>query len=240
MAVYDRYPDVMSGHGPWVQRAEQKRQQRILRMVERSLISCDAVQALEVGVGIGLFARACKERNWAYVGVDRNQKMVDRIGEEFRILCAEIPPWPEQLDQSAFDLAYSAFVLEHLADGSAAFDFVDVLKRAVKPGGVVALVVPDALSLGLEFWNLDYTHRYPTAERNVTQILQEHDLNVDHVVRYRGPGWTGVAYWFLRVLGWFYSYRFFGFLSRRPSLCYSIYQYVNQDVLVFICRKSNS
>ncbi len=238
MALYDRYPDVMSGHGPWVQRAERGRQQRILGWIESLLPARREIRALEVGVGIGLFARACKERNWDYVGIDRNRKMADGLGEEFRMVCAEIPPWPGDLQESTFDVAYSAFVLEHLADGSAALEFVDVLRRAVKPDGVVAVVVPDALSLGLEFWNLDYTHRYPTAERNVTQILLEGGLRIDRVIRYRGPGWTGIGYWILRALGGLYSYRLWAALTRRSDLCYSIYQYIKQDILVFISRKA--
>jgi hypothetical protein len=112
------------------------------------------------------------------------------------------------------------------------------MNRALKPEGVLALVVPDALSLGLEFWNLDYTHRYPTAERNVSQILLECGLRIEQIVRYRGAGWIGWRYWLACCVGCLYSYRFWRILFRNKNFPYSVYQYLKQDILVFICRGS--
>jgi len=238
MALYDRYSNVMSRHPPLVQRAERYRQNRLLDIVGRHLRkNHQAIRALEVGVGIGLFAQACRERGWNYTGVDRNEKMVTMLGKQFHVILAEVPPLPANIEEEIYDLAYTAFVLEHLRDGSEAFLFVNELARAVRTQGLIVLVVPDALSLGLEFWNLDYTHRYPTAERNVTQILLESRLEVEEIVRYRGPCLTGPMYWVTRFAGCLYSYRLWAVLTGNKALPYSIYQYLNQDVLVFICRK---
>ncbi|MFH0907578.1 MAG: class I SAM-dependent methyltransferase [bacterium] len=237
MALYDRYSDVILGQAPFVQRMERYRQDRIVDFATRHLNTSPGVRAVEVGVGIGLFAEACKARGWNYTGVDRNQKMLDLLGTSFTVVNAEVPPMPAALAPGSFDLAYSSFVVEHLADGTKAFEFVSELERMVKPDGLIVLVVPDALSLGLEFWNLDYTHRYPTAERNMTHILLEAGLNIERIVRYNGPCFTGIPYWLTRIAGWFYSYRLWAALLRNKTLAYSVYQYVKQDILVFICRK---
>lgn len=237
MALYDRFSDVMKCHGSFVQGMEAKRQERILDWIAPFLKIKGEVRTLEVGVGIGLFASVCRQRGWRYTGVDRNDKMACELGRDLPVLVGEVPPLPEGVEPGSFDLAYSSFVFEHLADGIQGYEFVREVNRALKPEGVLVLVVPDALSLGLEFWNLDYTHRYPTADRNVSQILLECGLRIERMVRYRGAGWIGWRYWLARGVGWFYSYRFWRVFLRNKDLPYSVYQYLRQDVLVFICRK---
>jgi SAM-dependent methyltransferase len=238
MPLYDRYSEVMTAHGPFVQRLEEKRQARILDWISRLLPSKQEISALEVGVGIGLFASACRQRGWKYTGIDRNEKMIRALGDKgFPVLVGEVPPLPAGVAPASFDLVYSSFVFEHLADGTHGFQFAHELTKALKPDGLLVLVVPDALSLGLEFWNLDYTHRYPTADRNVSQILLECGLRVEQLIRYRGAGWTGLPYVLARIAGWFYSYRFWQAVLRKTEFPYSVFQYLNQDVLVFICRK---
>lgn len=237
MALYDRFSDVMKGHGSFVQSVETKRQERILDWIAPFLKIKGEVSALEVGIGIGLFASACRQRGWRYTGIDRNEKIAAELGRDLPVLVGEVPPLPVGVEPGSFDLAYSSFVFEHLADGMQGFEFARELCRTLKPEGMLVLVVPDARSLGLEFWNLDYTHRYPTADRNVSQILLECGLRIERMVRYRGAGWVGGRYWLARIAGWFYSYRFWQVLLRNKDLPYSIYQYLNQDVLVFICRK---
>lgn len=236
MSLYDRYSDVMKGHPPFVQRLERQRQQRILNWIAPHL-PAGPVSAVEIGVGIGLFALAARERGWAYTGIDRNAKMARALGADFTVLEGEVPPLPAALAAGTHQLAYSSFVLEHLADGTAAYHFIAEMKRILEPGGLVALVVPDALSLGIEFWNLDYTHRYPTCDRNVTQILLENELEPVALRRYKGAGWTGLPYHLLRSVAWAYSYRFWSAVTGNRLLPYSLYQYLNQDILVFIARK---
>jgi SAM-dependent methyltransferase len=216
---------------------EQYRQTRIMDRLCGHLKGKPAVRALEIGVGIGLFAKACRERGWEYLGVDRNDLFLSQLGAQFEVVKGELPPLPGSVPLESFDVAYSFFVVEHLADGEVAFQFVHELARALRPGGLMVLGVPDALSLGMEFWNLDYTHKYPTADRNVSQVLLENQLHIEKIVRYRGPGFTGLIYWVLRFFGFFFNYRLgYALLGRRDWL-YSVYQYVKQDVLLFICRK---
>jgi ubiquinone/menaquinone biosynthesis C-methylase UbiE len=133
MALYDRFSDVMKDHGDFVHSMEKKRQERILDWIVPFLKTKDEVRALEVGVGIGLFAVGCRQRGWSYVGVDRNKKMVSELGGDFSVLEGEVPPLPEMVELGSFDLAYSAFVLEHLADGVQGYEFACEMNRALKP-----------------------------------------------------------------------------------------------------------
>jgi ubiquinone/menaquinone biosynthesis C-methylase UbiE len=236
MAVYDNFVEVMQSQPAYVQRMEKRRQRKIATVLRQHLASGSPVELLEVGVGTGQMALQGQEFGWRYTGIDRNQSMLTRLASLGKMLRAEVPPFPETLPSAHYDLAYSSFVVEHLADGVEAFHFITGLKRLVKPGGLVAIIVPDCLSLKMEFWNLDYTHRFPTTERNLHQIFAEAGLPVVSFIRYRGPFLTGLTYWLTRLVAFFYHYRLCNFLFGRRPFFYSVFQYLNQDILFFVTR----
>jgi len=235
MPLYDSFLEHMNRLPSFVKRMEDSRQRRVLNWIAASCLPDHHISVLEVGVGTGLFARSCRERGWSYVGVDRNSMLVKRLSDEFHVILGECPPLPD-LGSLEFDIAYSSFVLEHLADGEAALAFAEALKNKVRSGGVVVLLVPDALTWGLEFWNLDYTHRFPTSWRNVTHILRETGMRDIQMIRYCGAGWRGWFRWIVRTASVFYYYPFWRWLFRGSELPYSVYQYIKTDMLCFIAR----
>ncbi|MFH0954261.1 MAG: class I SAM-dependent methyltransferase [Verrucomicrobiota bacterium] len=234
--MYDRFTAVMEGQPALVKRAELCRQRRILRLIRDRAAPSGEVRFLEVGVGTGTFARLVSEQGWTYLGVERNENMA-RAVTAGRVLVGDVPPFPAELPNESFDVGYAAFVLEHVADGLEAYRFVAGLTEKVRKGGLICLVVPDSLSLGMEFWNLDYTHRFPTTERNVSEIARECGLAVEDVVRYRGPMWTGAARRALKFLAIFYRYRLWERCFGKKAFFYGLFQYVNQEMLVLLLRK---
>ena len=237
MALYDRFIDVMEGQPPLVRKAEARRNRCVFHRISGHLSGGTAPQkVVEVGVGTGAFARLCLDAGWAYTGIDRNTTFLSRL-EGVRAVPAEVPPFPESLDRNHFDLAYSAFVLEHMRDGLEALQFIEGLTGLLRPGGHLVLLVPDSLSLGLEFWNLDYTHRFPTCERNVGEIALECGLELREFIRYRGPFVTGPLLGLLRLGALGFSYRLCGALFGHKRFFYGVYQYVNQEILMFVFRK---
>lgn len=191
MAVYDNYTEVISSHPGFVQKMEACRQKKIIREIKNMLSPSRPFNVLETGIGTGLFARAVKEEGWQYTGIDRSKKICALLGRDYKVLQAELPPFPKELSSSTFDLVYAAFVLEHMKNGVEAHDFISALSDHTMPGGAIVLIVPDSLSLGMEFWNLDYTHTFPTTERNVRQVLEECGMEIILVKTYRGPYITG-------------------------------------------------
>jgi predicted TPR repeat methyltransferase len=235
MPLYDSFLENMEKLPPCVKRLEEFRQHRILNWISKSCVPNHAVSVLEIGVGTGLFAQCCRVRGWNYVGVDRNPMLVERLSADFTVVLGSCPPLPD-LGALQADVAYAAFVLEHLQDGEAALAFTEALKEKVRSGGLVVFVVPDALTLGLEFWNLDYTHRFPTSWRNVTHIMREAGLRDVQVIKYCGAGWCGWLRRIVRMASVFYYYPFWRWLLRGSDLPYSVYQYIKQDMLCFIAR----
>ncbi len=189
---------------------------------------------LEIGIGTGSFYRLTEEKGWSYLGIDRNETMANSVPHG---ICSTIPPFPEQLKGKTFDLIYSAFVLEHMENGNTAFEFLKECSEHLADNGKIAILIPDALSLGLEFWSIDYTHGYPTTERSVKQMSVDCGLQCEKTIRYRGPYIRGLGLFFMRIISPFYKYRFFTRIFGFEFGFYGLYQMLNQELLLMIFSK---
>jgi len=237
MGFYDAYLERIAATPSWVRRAQQKALDRLMRCIEKSCGGEKERDVLEIGIGDGSFCRAVQQRNWNYTGIDRNAAMVKNAGGG-NVFCAEVPPFPSQIERKKFDLIYAAFVLEHMESGKAACEFVKESADHLTDGGSLVLLVPDALSIQMEFWSVDYTHAFPTTERNVKQIAADCGLVCLKTVRYRCCfSESKFVLSLLRVLSWFYKYRFFKAIFGHEWFFYGVYQLINQDLLMFIFQK---
>jgi SAM-dependent methyltransferase len=149
---------------------------------------------LEVGPGRGPFMRACDLRSKDYTCVDVSWSLLKGLPGRKRIN-ALAPPLP--VASGKFDLAFASNVLEHMLDFRSAFAFVDEMRRAVKPGGLVCHRVPNVMAWGLHFWNGDYTHSFATTPRNVSQLYLDLGLKIEAwypvAGPFVGPGAYGVS-----------------------------------------------
>lgn len=237
MGFYDNYLSRVNSVPSWVKRILDNQTERTVQTIEKVGGLGEDTSVLEIGVGAGVFFQSCRSRGWNYMGVDRNAPMVEGLGMADAI-CAEVPPLPDEIRSRRFDLIYSAFVLEHMRDGVTACDFVKECRDCLNEQGKMALLVPDALSLKLEFWSVDYTHAFPTTERNVLQIAEDCGLSCKKVIRYRGPYIRGPLLILMRILACFYNYRILIRLFRCEWFFYGIYQMLNQEILLFVFEKN--
>jgi SAM-dependent methyltransferase len=91
------------------------------------------------------------------------------------------PPMPIP-DRSA-DVVYADQVLEHMSGIDAARQFTAEAFRALRPGGVFFVVVPDYLKERTFFWDVDYTHNFVTTERRVKQLFNDNGFDIVDIER---------------------------------------------------------
>ena len=156
--------------------------------IERSRLAILAQYAsppgpmLEIGPGQGTLAALAIQAGWEYSAVEPSPLLADRLrAEGLNVVQAWTPPVPAE--DASCAVLYADQVLEHMSGIDAARAFVAEALRALTPGGILFVVVPDYLKERGFFWDIDYTHNFPTTERRVRQLLYDGGFEIERVVR---------------------------------------------------------
>jgi SAM-dependent methyltransferase len=134
---------------------------------------------LDVGCSSGLFLECASEQGWEVVGVEPATWLAEHAQKRFgdRIInatleAAELPP-------ASFDVVTIWDVVEHVIDPVA---FIQSAARLVRPGGVLAINVPDRSSLIARLMGARWPLRLPEhlfyfSKRSLREILQRAGLS---------------------------------------------------------------
>ncbi|MEU6151907.1 methyltransferase domain-containing protein [Actinosynnema sp. NPDC047251] len=113
-------------------------------------------RVLDAGCGAGATAAALRDRGAVVAGFDRSTKMVElarrRLGDDVDLRVADIAaplPYPD----AAFDDVVASLVLHYLEDWSAP---LAELRRVLKPGGRLIVVVNHPVMLKMQHPEADY------------------------------------------------------------------------------------
>ena len=146
---------------------------------------------VEVGPGHGTLAEQAVEAGWSYTAIEASPILIDVLRKKgLRVIASWAPPIP--VPDASVDVVYADQVLEHMSGIDAARAFTAEALRALRPGGVLFVVVPDYLKERTFFWDVDYTHNFVTTERRVKQLFNDGGFEIQHVERGIGMA-TGVA-----------------------------------------------
>jgi SAM-dependent methyltransferase len=125
---------------------------------------------LEIGPGFGFVADEARQRGWRYAGVEANDRGAAALRERgYDIHLGAVPPLPSV--HRPVDLVLASHVLEHLDSGDTVLELLGAIRAALAPGGRLCVACPDAMAHPRQFWNVDYTHRWPTTPRRLRQVL---------------------------------------------------------------------
>lgn len=145
---------------------------------------------LEIGPGQGAISELAREAGYRYQAIEPSPLLAEALrGRGFNVQQAFTPPMP--VPDLSQDVIYADQVLEHMSGIDAARAWVAEALRALRPGGLLFVVVPDYLKERGFFWDIDYTHNFITTERRVRQLLYDGGFDVGKVVRSIGLA-TGV------------------------------------------------
>lgn len=93
---------------------------------------------LDVGAGSGLFLEVAQNRGWETVGIELNQAMVAMAAEKgIKMVSRSIDD--VRKEEGPFDVVTLWFVLEHIKELDR---FMDDIRRALKPGGLLFVIIP--------------------------------------------------------------------------------------------------
>lgn len=218
------------------------------------------IEILELGVGKGYFAKACYDytakniTKIKYSAFDRNKDMLLNLKKFDKTITTyegELPKLSLKSNKK-FDVVYCAFVVEHLKNGLEVYELINNVKKILDKDGIIVFFTPNALSQGFEFYNIDYTHSYPTTGRNVTMAFNDCNITDVECIKINGLcTYKGFDNTFIRVLHkivfFFYSYRLFSLLFRPiyrvplyrlDNFFYRVFCFFKEENLMFIARNS--
>jgi SAM-dependent methyltransferase len=142
-------------------------------------------EVLEVGPGEGNLAYQCREAGVSYRAIERSAGLYASLKEQgFDVTLGAAPLLP--YDSKQFDLVCAMAILEHMPTFNEALELLLECNRVLKATGRLAIVVPDALRGGPDFYNWDYTHSFMTTTFRVEQILGDAGFEIKKLVHFTG------------------------------------------------------
>lgn len=250
MKFYDSFFE--NKHSIFFQKLLLKFNKNILDVIIKSFDEKETISILEIGPGKGYFYKSCIEYGLKidYSAIDRNEKILNSLGIKNKYL-SEIPKFPKI--NKKFDIIYVSYVVEHLNNGKDVFSFVKNCNNLLKKGGKLVLFVPDAMKLSMEFWNIDYTHIFPTTRRNLLMVLKENNFKNIDVFNVNGlftcKWFTNYyLYLLLTIIVSIYSYKFWQFLwslinpkdNNTREFFYKIFCFIQEKNLMIVANKNNT
>jgi SAM-dependent methyltransferase len=146
---------------------------------------------VEVGPGHGTLAEHAVAAGWRYTAIEASRILIEVLQRKgLKVIESWTPPIP--VPDASTDVVYADQVLEHMNGIDQARHFTAEALRALRPGGVFFVVVPDYLKERTFFWDVDYTHNFVTTERRVGQLFNDGGFEVLEVERGIGLA-TGLA-----------------------------------------------
>lgn len=132
---------------------------------------------LEIGPGEGWVGLACRAEGISYTGVEASETGARLLRDRgLQVEVGSVPPLPSSINP--VDLVYASHVIEHLPSPAAVVSLLKSLHGVLRAGGTVALAFPDARRLGIDFWDCDYTHTWPSTLRRIRQAAADAGFDI--------------------------------------------------------------
>jgi 2-polyprenyl-3-methyl-5-hydroxy-6-metoxy-1,4-benzoquinol methylase len=150
---------------------------------------------LEIGPGSGRVAVELVSMGFSYVAIEPTKSMVEAttiriknsISKDLQLEIHEdrLPSINQNLLRR-FDAVVLIHTLEHASNPYEAHEWLGTIKSMLKPGGYIFMLSPDYLDYGSEFYDVDWSHSFPTTLNNVKEILSDVGLRIIYGEGIRG------------------------------------------------------
>lgn len=136
---------------------------------------------LDIGSGTGAFLNTMKEKNWQVKGIEPDED-ARKLAKQLYGLSVDEPAAINELNDQSFDAITLWHVLEHVHQ---LHDYVEQLKRLLKPGGKLFIAVPNYQSKDAAAYRLYWAaydvprHLYHFSPKSINVLMQQHGLLVE-------------------------------------------------------------
>jgi len=156
----------------------------------------DGQRLLDVGCGTGGFLARARELGFNVVGIDFDRRSVELAKSRFGlsdIFSGSLAEFFSTRPDERFDIVTCFEVLEHMADPN---EFIALVRRALKPGGQVALSVPNRSRVVDGFSEGDYPPNHLTrwSAASLRGFLERNGFEIEKL-RVKPLGGDDVAGW---------------------------------------------
>jgi SAM-dependent methyltransferase len=191
----------------------------------------------EIGPGHGTLAAQAVDAGWRYTAIEASPILVEVLKNKgLAVIESWTPPIP--IADASADVVYADQVLEHMSGIDAARHFTAEALRALRPGGLFFVVVPDYLKERTFFWDVDYTHNFVTTERRVRQLFNDNGFDIVDVERSIGVA-TGLKRDALAAAALLVNFPGINTLSRRTGTEELLFKIRKNlfETLTFVAKK---
>lgn len=147
---------------------------------------------LDIGCGTGAFLHKAFVSGWSVTGLEPDEGARKICSDKYG-LQPEIPGKLFELPTGKFDTVTMWHVLEHVHQ---LHEYMDQIKRVLKPGGVALIALPNYTSRDAELYKEYWAaydvprHLYHFTPAAMDQLLEQHGMRVDSVK----PMWLDAFY----------------------------------------------
>jgi len=139
---------------------------------------------LDIGCGDGAFLALAKKRGFSVIGFDYDRRMIELARRRgiLEVESAEFSDWLSRRRDGEFDCITLFDVLEHHPEPAR---FLGELKRLLKPGGAVAITLPNTLRplpWGREEHDYPPHHFTRWSPQSMNAFLESHGFRVVHQI----------------------------------------------------------
>lgn len=136
---------------------------------------------LDVGAGTGDFLKVCKKNNWDAYGIEPSDKARKIAVEKEINLKQDI----SELKNELFDVITLWHVLEHIPN---LIEYIDQLKKLLKPNGVLLIAVPNYKSYDAEYYKEYWAafdvprHLWHFSKESIQKLFSQVNMNVEKIL----------------------------------------------------------
>ena len=148
------------------------------------------LRVAEVGPGFGFLGSEIVKQGGAYLGIEPTESLRSYLAANaptLKVINASLPnlsDLPSEASHS-FDVVIAHHVIEHAPTSPEALAWLAGLKTLARPGGMIAIIVPDIDSYGKYFWSCDYTHSTAFSRASLEALMRDAGLERVKVQRTR-------------------------------------------------------